>query len=637
MSKARVTEAREPAWPWTGTFWMAVVVCGVYLLAARLSLALLTPDGVAVFWPAAGVAAGALIALGPRARLAVVIGTMVATLVANLLGDRTVWGSIVFAFCNAGEALLTAALIERYFGPVFNLDRLRHVLGFLAAAVVGTAVSGIGGTLGFVWFHDAKAPLLATWQNWLASDALGIITVAPLLIGLASVVREPPPPNEAAEGFVALATLVIVSTVVILLPAEPWKTVVPIVLLFPLILWIAARCRPVFAAAAAFIVTLSIVWTTTVGIGHFGDLGLPMADRVLGARAGIMITALCAYVLAALFAERREHAAALMESEARVQQALTAGAVSTFIWDLRKGSSQRSANAPQLLGLDPRQDFSAQDFLARVHRDDRERYQALVRGVRPESPTYSATFRFTRPDGTDIWLDEIATAEFDAVGRRLRFNGLTLDVTARKQADRQQGLLAAEHQSRIKALLGRIAAMVDDMRRHPGSLDRYAVALQGRIRSMADTYALLSNQRWHGADLATLVRQELRPYAADANTIINGPDVVLPPEASQALGLALHELATNASAYGALSTPHGRVEISWGRVPNADASRLLIEWREVGGPAIGALPKHGYGIELIRGLVEHELRGAVTLDFAAAGTLCKIEIPIPATAATLAP
>ena len=73
---------------------------------------------------------------------------MVATIVANLMGDRTIWGAVAFALCNAGEALLTAGLIERYFGPDFSLDRLRHVLGLLAAAIIGTAVSGIGGTVG---------------------------------------------------------------------------------------------------------------------------------------------------------------------------------------------------------------------------------------------------------------------------------------------------------------------------------------------------------------------------------------------------------------------------------------------------------------------------------------------------------
>ena len=168
---------------WMSSAWLAVVVGSVYILAAKLSLALLTPDGVAVFWPAAGIAAGALIALGPRARWAVVVGTMVATIVANLLGDRNLPSAIVFALCNAGEAVLAAGLIQRYFGSPFSLDRLRHVLGLLAAAIVATAVSGIGGALGFAWFHGATS-MLATWQNWFASDALGIVTSVPLVIGL---------------------------------------------------------------------------------------------------------------------------------------------------------------------------------------------------------------------------------------------------------------------------------------------------------------------------------------------------------------------------------------------------------------------------------------------------------------------
>ncbi|HKR86359.1 MAG TPA: MASE1 domain-containing protein, partial [Terriglobales bacterium] len=135
---------------WT---WLAVVVCGLYMLSAKLSLSLLTPDGVAVFWPAAGISAGALIAFGPQARWAVVAGTMVATVVANLLGDRNLSSSLVFALCNAGEALLAAGLVQYYFGSPFSLDRLRNVLGLVGAAIVATALSGIGGALGFAFFH----------------------------------------------------------------------------------------------------------------------------------------------------------------------------------------------------------------------------------------------------------------------------------------------------------------------------------------------------------------------------------------------------------------------------------------------------------------------------------------------------
>ena len=168
---------------WVRSIGLFVLVGIAYFLSARLSLLLLTkPDGVAVFWPASGIAAGALIALGPRARLPVAAGAAVATIVANLLGDRTLMGALVFALCNAIEALLAGWLIEHYYGSNFSLDRMSHVLGLLGSAIVAAAVSGLGGTAGFLYFHNSTAPILSTWQHWLASDALGILTVAPLMI-----------------------------------------------------------------------------------------------------------------------------------------------------------------------------------------------------------------------------------------------------------------------------------------------------------------------------------------------------------------------------------------------------------------------------------------------------------------------
>ncbi len=341
----------------------------------------------------------------------------------------------------------------------------------LAAAIVGTAVSAIGGALGIKYLHGSTAPLLTTWQHWFLSDALGILTVAPLLIGLASAAREPPPRSELIEGIVALAALAVMSGLVIFLPRQPWATVVPIALLFPVLLWLAARCRPLFAAAAAFVVALTIVWTTTFGIGIFGDPGLPIAGRILGAQASILAVSLCAFVLAALFAERRQHAAVLAESETRLQEALTAGAVTAFDWNVGAGLSRRSENAVQILGLDPQQTFTANHFLARVNPDDRARFRSIVRGLRPDNPSYSATFRFIRPDDREVWFEEAARAEFDAAGRFVRLKGLTLDITGRKRAEERQDLLIAELDHRVKNVLARIGVVAMHTRQGSRSID----------------------------------------------------------------------------------------------------------------------------------------------------------------------
>jgi integral membrane sensor domain MASE1 len=133
------TRGAGPAPPRIAAIWLAIAVGIACFLAAQLSLSLLAePDGVALFWPAAGVSSGVPIALGRDARLPVASG-VVATIIANLMGDRNIWSATIFAFCNAGEALLTAWLIERYFGFPFSLDRLRNVLGLLVVAVVANS------------------------------------------------------------------------------------------------------------------------------------------------------------------------------------------------------------------------------------------------------------------------------------------------------------------------------------------------------------------------------------------------------------------------------------------------------------------------------------------------------------------
>jgi len=292
---------------WVGAIGLAVAVAVVYFVAARLSLALLTkPEGVAVFWPAAGVSAGVLIALGSRARWSVVAGTMAATIAANLSGDRNLASAVLFAFCNAAEAVITAWLIERYFGPDFRLNRLRNVLGLTAAAIVGTALSGVGGAITFKLLHSTTTPILTIWQHWFASDGLGIITVAPLLIELASASRDRPPMSELFEGALTVVALALVSGLAIFLRSELLANVGPVAVLFAPLLWLAARCRPVFAAAAAFIVSLSIVWTTTFGIGYFGNPDLAIDQRVWAAQLSILLVTLGASVLAALFAEIRD-------------------------------------------------------------------------------------------------------------------------------------------------------------------------------------------------------------------------------------------------------------------------------------------------------------------------------------------
>ena len=145
---------------------------------------------------------------------------------------------------------------------------------------------------------------------------------------------------------------------------------------------------------------------------------------------------------------------------------------------------------------------------------------------------------------------------------------------------------------------------------------------------MARTHELLSSQRWKGISLTQLVRRELAPYATRSNTEISGLDVTVHADACQVMAMALHELATNAAKYGALSTKNGRVSIRWHRPLNDyPPSHLVLEWQETGGPPVVAGGKSGFGTSTIRDQIPYELGGAVEFVLAPEGVRCRVELP----------
>jgi PAS domain S-box-containing protein len=461
----REPKARLPAW--ATSFVIMVAVAIAYFLAARLSLALLDkPDGVAAFWPAAGVASGALIVAGPAARWPVMLGVIAATILANLLGDRNVWSSIVFAVANACEAAIVAHLIERSYGSLFELNTLRRVMGLFAATIAATFVSGILGTIGFVWFHsDSTASVLTVWLHWFASDGLGTLTVAPLVIALASLMRNVPSTREAAESALALAVVCVLCAFLVFLPNRPWILELAIIALCPLFVWIAARLPPSIASAATFICAITIVATTTFSVGIFGDSRLSSAQRIQSAEASILAISFGALILTALFSERRLQAVALLDREARLQEALRAGGVMAFEWDLDADQVRHSQNAVQILGLGSKDVVSGPEMLEQVHPDDRPHVTACVRGVNRDKPSYSMTFRYQQAHGdSNVWLEQVATAQFDSDGLPMRIRGLTTDITQRKRFEEEisHAQKRAERADRTKSIF--LAAASHDLR-----------------------------------------------------------------------------------------------------------------------------------------------------------------------------
>jgi signal transduction histidine kinase len=293
----------------------------VYFLLAELAAGLYgETNWVAVFWPAFGISAGTLIALGPSARWPVAAGVIIAILVLHLIAGNPGWLGPTYAIADAAEALVTAGLIHHFFGPGFSLGRLSHVIGLLAAAVAGIMVSFAVWIGPSTQFQNSTEPILTKWQHWFMSDVAGFAAFGPFVIGLIGAARQPPERNELIEGIAALIALALITALIILLPLRTWQTLVPVSWLFPIFFWLAARCRPVFAAAGACMVCIAIVWTTVFGIGYFGSAPLSVDDRNLQAQATILVIALGALILAALFAERRDSEARLARSNAMLER-----------------------------------------------------------------------------------------------------------------------------------------------------------------------------------------------------------------------------------------------------------------------------------------------------------------------------
>jgi signal transduction histidine kinase/ActR/RegA family two-component response regulator len=512
--------------PWLLSVVTTAAVATAYFLAARLSLALLAkPDGVAVFWPAAGVASGALIVAGAAARWPVIAGVMGATVLANLLGDRNIWSSVVFAIANASEAAIVAGLIERWYGSPFELNTLRRVIGLFAATIASCAISGVVGTMGFVWFHSADASVPTTWFHWVASDALGTLTVAPLVIGLASLMRNVPSTREAAESALALAVVTALCAFLVFLPNKPWTFELATISLCPVFVWIAARLPPGITSAATFICAITIVATTTFDIGIFGDSRLTFEQRIQSAQASILAISFGALVLTALFSERRLQKIALLEREARLQEALRAGGVMAFEWDLAADQVRHSQNAVPILRLGSQGVLSGAGMLGQVHPDDRGHLAACVRGVLPDKPSYSVTFRCQAGDGEGVvWLEQVGTAQFDAGGSPMRIRGLTTDITERKRFEEQisRAQKRAERADRAKSIF--LAAASHDLRQPLQTLRFLQAALEQRqpdsvglqiITEMGHSIDTMSSMLSSLLDINRLETGNLRPSNSD--------------------------------------------------------------------------------------------------------------------------
>jgi two-component sensor histidine kinase len=200
------------------------------------------------------------------------------------------------------------------------------------------------------------------------------------------------------------------------------------------------------------------------------------------------------------------------------------------------------------------------------------------------------------------------------------------DVTERKRTERQMAILASEAEHRVKNILATVQATVNLSQ--SDSLDGLKQAIEGRIKALAKVHTLFVQSRWAGAELSSIAEQELEPYLreGEVRVRIDGPALFLEPKIAQAIAVALHELATNAAKYGALSDGEGRVEITW---TCATDGQLSLRWTERGGPSLIAPPtRQGFGTNIVERIIREQSKGEMRLDWNAAGLQCEIVLPI---------
>jgi two-component system CheB/CheR fusion protein len=257
----------------------------------------------------------------------------------------------------------------------------------------------------------------------------------------------------------------------------------------------------------------------------------------------------------------------------------------------------------------------ASELLTRIRHGDRvDRYETVGR----------------RKDGSLVDISLTTSPVKNAGGSSIGASKIARDITERKHAEALRTLMAEELTHRVKNTLATVQSIVAQSLKGVSDVESRET-LDARLVALSRTHDLLARGSWEGASLRDLLLQEIEPYRSegDARFVIEGPDFGLRPNAALALGMAFHELATNAAKYGSLSKPTGRVRVKWDILRCSEPSVLRLRWTETGGPPVEETEHKGFGSVLIERGLSLELDGKAELDFDPSGLVCTIEIPLP--------
>lgn len=323
--------------------------------------------------------------------------------------------------------------------------------------------------------------------------------------------------------------------------------------------------------------------------------------------------------------DRKAAEIALRDSEARLAATYNHALVGIAEVDRRGGILRTNEQFALIVGHEP-QDLESRTVFDITHPDDVELDRALFdEQWSGQRDAYRLEKRFIRQDGGIVWVDLAASIVRGEGGASTYGVRIVRDISDRKRADEHQRLLISELNHRVKNTLAVVQGLAYQTFKPELVPPDLVAAFEGRLFALAAAHDLIVRETWDSTQIDDLIREALRPFEeSPPRFTISGPPVLLTPAATVGLALGLHELATNAAKYGALSRPQGRVAIDWG----VEDGELRLHWRESGGPRVVKPRRKGFGTRLLERALASDLGGSVDLDFQPSGLLCRMRGPL---------
>lgn len=286
----------------------------------------------------------------------------------------------------------------------------------------------------------------------------------------------------------------------------------------------------------------------------------------------------------------------------------------------------------ELTGYD-RDEVLGQSFNFLMARGGETKALARIEAAFTDGAKGGSEICYRRKDGSEFWSAILISPVHDENGDLVQHFASFVDLTDHKLEQVHSRMLIDELNHRVKNTLATVQSIVWQALRNPSVPDVIRESIESRLFALSHSHDLLTRENWKGAGLLDLVNEALEPFritnGRTEHFVITGKNIRVSPKVALALGIAFHELATNAVKYGAFSNKAGSVNISWTVEPSPESRRLVLRWQERDGPTVTPPSRKGFGSRVLERGLPHELEGAVELDYQTSGVVCTISFPVP--------